>query len=357
MKINKDNYPSYFLDYMDGTISKSDLNDLYSFVYQDPKLIQEFESLDLFTIENDLDDVFEEKQALKKIDFSNDLINEKNIELFVIAYFENDLNSFKKNELEKFLNNNKSYIPLFEAYKNTFLAPEIIEFENKEQLKHYSPKRIRPLYYYLSAAASIALIISMYFLMPNKNNQTEFSEIKSLLSPKHNKTKLIHRDQNQEAQLVSSSSEKLKTVEKKKFLKKELRNNKHLYEKMTSISANLILIKNENAALTKIKSPDQVFTQEYTSKNEPVTLAYSDNSYPTVSEYLVGKVNNYLGTDIPKNKKSKEKIRIWDIAEWGSKAVNKIFDKKTEVAHKYDENGKLSYLSLKMGKIAYVKNN
>lgn len=356
MKINKDNYPSFFIDYIEGTISKSDLDELYAFVYQDPKLIQEFECLELYTIENDMNETFEEKQALKKIDFESDKINENNIELFVIAYFENDLNKSKKTELEHFLNNNKSYIHLFETYKKTILEPEIIEFENKEQLKHYVPNKIRPLYYYISAAASIALIFSMYFLMPD-NSRNRYSANKSNGNSKMSNNDIFEITNN-DTLISQTKSTYIKNSSNREFaVNSDKSKQKHKIERMTSISANLNPEKQNIVVMEKIELAEPVYTKVYASKNEPVAMAYSNNNYSTVSEYLVGKVNNYLGTDIPKNTKTKEKVRFWDIAEWGSKAVNKIFDKNTEVSHKYDENGNLSYLSFRIGKFGLVKNN
>ena len=338
MNINKENYQSYFLDYMEGNLSKDEIDKLYSFVYQNPELIEEFECLDFFVVENDIEARFEEKQALKKINFSEDRITESNFELFIIAYYENDLDSSKRSELEKFLNNNKSFIPIFEAYKNTIISPEIFVLENKEQLKHFTQRKIRPLYYYLSAAASIAIIISMYFLLPNDSNTINYSQNISQdsvkVSSKENKTSINNNEIVQVASTDYSSTNETKQNNRNKTIYY----NREILERASLIDINLDENPDNNPNLNTIENSEPVFVQKYTSKNEPIPIPLSSNNYNTVSEILVERVNNYLGTDIPKNSETKEKIRFWDVAEWGSKAINKIFDKKTAVNHQYNEN-------------------
>lgn len=350
MKINQDNYQSYFLDYMEGNLSKSDLDELYAFVYQDPNRIQEFESLDLFILENDNTANFEEKQALKKLNYNSDIIKSENIELFIIAYHENELSVEKKNELERFLNNNKSYITLFEAYKQTILVPETIEFENKEQLKHYAPTKIRPIYYYLSAAASIALIFSMYFLMPN--NKKEFAVNKETKPASVVNTE--RAPQNIPNKTVPDAVLDTEEYIDKPIYTKGSTDKSMDYRKMDSRKTEIVTQKNNNISVELLKTLEAPVSQEYNSTNEKSVVSKPNDNSKTVSEFLVGKVNDYLGTNIPTKKK---KIKVWDVAQWGSKAINKVFDKNTEVAYKYDDNGKISSLSLKVGKLAYVKNN
>ena len=66
MKINRDNYEAYFLDYHEGQLSPEMIEEVELFVVQNPDLknmLDEFEAISLVA---DEDVVFETKFSLKK---------------------------------------------------------------------------------------------------------------------------------------------------------------------------------------------------------------------------------------------------------------------------------------------------
>ena len=242
MKINRDNYEAYFLDYFEGQLSPEMVQEVLLFVEINPDLKNIFSDFESVTIIGEDDIVFENKAGLKKNQvFATSQINDSNYEEFLIGetegildvkqlsaldefisinpQFENDrrlfslahltteneivfeakeslkqkaipvgaisadtYETFFARELEGDLNTDEKlqlagfmeYNPQLEKerrlYKHTILAPDTeIVFENKNQLKHSVTPVRRIIYYALSAAASLALIMSVYFLLDRNN--------------------------------------------------------------------------------------------------------------------------------------------------------------------------------------------
>lgn len=242
MKINRDNYEAYFLDYHEGQLGPEMVQEVLLFVETNPDLLSIFEGFQAVTLVSDADIVFENKASLKKNQvFATSQVNDSNYEEFLIGeieglldtnqlsaldefisinpQFENDrrlfglahltkdnevvfeakeslkqkaiavgaitadtyetffarelegdLNADEKLQLAAFIEYNPQLEPERRLYKHTILAPDTdIVFENKNQLRQSVTPVRRIVYYALSAAASLALIMSVYFLLDRNN--------------------------------------------------------------------------------------------------------------------------------------------------------------------------------------------
>ena len=125
MKINRNNYEIWFIDYADGKLSAEDKKELFQFLQTHPDLKEEFESFENVKLETD-NTVFENKEALKK---SSLIITEKNHDKYFIAYHENILSSADKKAVEQFLNNYPGVKKDFDAFGKTYLNGGRILFE------------------------------------------------------------------------------------------------------------------------------------------------------------------------------------------------------------------------------------
>ena len=238
MKINRDNYEAYFLDYHEGQLSPEMAEEVQLFVAQNPDLKNMFEEFEAVSLVTDQDVVFEMKSSLKKNHvFATSQVNELNYEEFMLAETEGLLTAEQASFLDEFVSINPQFAKdrslyrlshltadgdiIFEAkeslkkiaipvgaidagtyetfmareleadlgedeksqmaefmlynphlqgdrqlYQHTMLSPETnVVFENKSTLKQsVIPVRLL-VYYALSAAASLALIFSVYFLL------------------------------------------------------------------------------------------------------------------------------------------------------------------------------------------------
>ncbi len=162
INININNYEAYFLDYHEGNLSLDLVKELMDFLSQHPELKEEFESFDPLTLQDAEKTVYAEKEALKKQG-----INPYTFDNYAIEYIERTLPPVLQNDLKAFIIQNPLYKKELKLYQQTKLSPDTsIIFEDKHSLKKGIGRSNT--WYYWAAAASVALIIGVYFVL-NKN--------------------------------------------------------------------------------------------------------------------------------------------------------------------------------------------
>ena len=137
MKINRDNYEAYFLDYHEGQLSPEMVEEVLLFVDRNPDLAIVFHEFEAVSLVDDQKIIFENKSALKKNQvFATSLINESNYEEWLFDESEGLLNNEQKALIEEFISIN----PQFEKDRRLFAVAHLpadadTKFENKESLK------------------------------------------------------------------------------------------------------------------------------------------------------------------------------------------------------------------------------
>ncbi|HNW52870.1 MAG TPA: hypothetical protein PKN21_01315 [Bacteroidales bacterium] len=137
MKINRDNYEAYFLDYHEGQLSPEMAREVLLFVDRNPDLANVFHEFEPVSLVSEQEIVFEKKSALKKNQvFATSLINETNYEEWFFDESEGLLNSEQKAFIEEFISIN----PQFEKDRRLFAMAHLTvdagtTFKNKESLK------------------------------------------------------------------------------------------------------------------------------------------------------------------------------------------------------------------------------
>ena len=162
MKINKNNYEAFFLDYHEGNLSAEQTAELMLFLEKHPGLKEEFYSFENISLENIEEIKFDGKEQLKQ----------NANEMLFSSYVDRSLSAKQEKELFALLETNPSLKKDFELFQKTKLSPDFsIVFENKQSLKRKERTGIIiPLYRYVAVAASITLIVVLYFLLGNKNS-------------------------------------------------------------------------------------------------------------------------------------------------------------------------------------------
>lgn len=134
MKITRDNYEVYFLDYLEGNLDENLVNDFIDFLRQNPDLKAELEIAGMVKV--DLENVtFGNKEKLYKEKY--DLKQEFN--RAAVARMEGELQENEKAEFEKYLSTHpdkQKEAALFE--KTRLKADKSIVFKKKRKLYHYS---------------------------------------------------------------------------------------------------------------------------------------------------------------------------------------------------------------------------
>lgn len=170
MRITKENYEVFFIDYFDGRLSKEMQEELMRFLETHPDLKEEFEAFDdSIALSPDPSIGYPDKAALKKNKEDAGPSKDDYKEWF-IAYHEGDLTSGQESGLIKFLEKNAGLKSEFELFGRLPLKPDgNITYDNKATLKHKSGKPGTALLSYLGyAAAAAVLIVAGLFWLHNE---------------------------------------------------------------------------------------------------------------------------------------------------------------------------------------------
>lgn len=168
MKINRNNYEIFFIDFYDGRLTGVQQLEMELFLDGNPDLKAEFEAFDAITIDT-ADISFSSKQALKKPEIVAVAgMDEDNYEEAFIAWHENDLDVNEKATLLSFLEANPHLENEFGWHASLVLKKEDLVFEDKDSLK----KRAYIGYFWYSSAAAVLIFLTLsFFLNQNKPAQ------------------------------------------------------------------------------------------------------------------------------------------------------------------------------------------
>ena len=135
MKINRNNYEAYFLDYIEGKLGKQDIAELMHFISAHPDLKEELESFENINLVPETNK-FSEKSSLKKSSLSVLKINEENFDEYCIAKLEGDLGETEIIAFNTYIDSNPSRKDDFKLYEKLQLkADKSIMFSEKDNLK------------------------------------------------------------------------------------------------------------------------------------------------------------------------------------------------------------------------------
>jgi hypothetical protein len=178
MKINKENYGRFIVDYYDGQLSPEEEQRLLLFLDRHPALKEEFENFEGAPMLPDEPLVFSEKQILQKpevVAFGE--INEDNYPEYFVLSMDNELNEVLQNQLDNFLKQNPKLNDEYTLFGLTKVTPDTsVVFGNKEQLRK---RRMIPLLRYagIAAAAMLLLLFGIRFFFSSPGQNTVRSQL------------------------------------------------------------------------------------------------------------------------------------------------------------------------------------
>jgi hypothetical protein len=164
MKVNRENYEIWMIDYFDGKLNAGEVEELMAFIATHDDIREEFELFSNESIDAAIVS-FDQKEDLKKTIKPLQGINELNYEEYFIAFFENDLIQEEKDHVLGFVALNPSLENEFKLHQKLIIPVENeLIFANKDSLK--KQRRITPFVYWATgvAAAVIVLLFSIFSL-------------------------------------------------------------------------------------------------------------------------------------------------------------------------------------------------
>jgi len=166
MMINRDNYEIYFIDYLEGNLEESLVNDFIEFLQNNPDLKEELSHFDAVSIEPD-EISFNKKNKLYK----EKLDSEKEFNKAAIANLEGDISASDKTELNAYLTKHPEKKREVVLFSKTKLQPdESIQFKNRNKLYRRTLGKT-VLYWSGRIAAVLVLAFVFYTLFDKPSNE------------------------------------------------------------------------------------------------------------------------------------------------------------------------------------------
>lgn len=167
MKINRNNYEEYVIDYLDGRLNPVQTAELMYFFSQNPDLELEFNAFENYRLpESKLK--FGNIEDLKKEYSDFQAVTDSNFDEFCVAEIEGDLDKKSRSRLYEYLKKNPGKKRDFELYQKTILEPdESLVFPDLNKLKKHKIipfVSLRSRYYQgIAAAIILAVILTVIF--------------------------------------------------------------------------------------------------------------------------------------------------------------------------------------------------
>lgn len=306
MKITRENYESFFIDLIDGTLAVDEVDKLLDFMRENPDLAEELKGLEKIKLKAENEINYTSKSLLK-----SDLDQADIFEETCIRSIENELTEKEEAKFQQYLKGNKNAENEYRLFKATISEPETLAaFSNKNSLK-----RNRKILAYWYAYAAVLLIgFLMWFNFDNKETVIELATIVPL-----NETPVV------ELKMKNYKPTFAQLIENKKIDTPE----NIIPEK------EIIPRKIENIAFL-ISSPVYAITESNYSDNlDFIPVKKSDHEiYPGVGEYIAFEINKLN----PKEKAS----------QLAQNALNKV---------KNVSNDKIDFATNSKGKVKKIEFN
>jgi hypothetical protein len=158
MRINKENYELWFIDYLDGKLNAIDQETLRAFLNENPDLERELELYESYTLQPETLH-FTGKENLKK--FEADVMGLEPVDYLLIKQMEDGLNDIEEEKLASFTKEDETVIGRGKEYHKTRLVHESVIFPNKTAMLRH---RIRPAIFYISGVSASAILAILFFL-------------------------------------------------------------------------------------------------------------------------------------------------------------------------------------------------
>lgn len=167
--IHTDNYESFYLDYLEGTLSEEERIAFEEFLAANPELQIDEELVFLDDTPEKMDPL--QKFLLKKEDLS--IVTGENLEYFAIGKVENVLTANEEKLFDGYLAKHPEAQKLVADYRETRLKPSAVLYPNKEDLKEKEVALVSWKFIARSAAAAAILLLFLKLGFNNINHTKE----------------------------------------------------------------------------------------------------------------------------------------------------------------------------------------
>jgi hypothetical protein len=339
MDISRNNYETYFLDFLEGNLQPDEEGAVLEFVENNPDLKSELDLMRSLYLTPDDSISFSDANSLKKEFIPTAEINPGNVDDFLAAKLEGDLDDISLANLEEFLELNPEYQKEWQRMTMTRLVPEPgIEYPDHRSLKKSAlfliPGRVR-----FGIIASLAALLILFIgvrIVINSGENINVPRSREYLEP------------------ISLAIKTSTTIELK-----QIRSRTKIIPR-TSKGKITPIYRNENLAVNELEIVSGMelhfdYPDRYSDlANLEIYDIDTETATPDPPERkgsVFGRVVKKLVSPITKLAKTRQEdndnsVDFWRIANLGVKGYNLAADKELELKTIKDSQGRVVEYSL-----------
>jgi hypothetical protein len=207
MKINRNNYEAFFIDYLEGNLDEKLVDDFIEFLQQNPDLKEELSLFEPVSVAQD-EIIFNKKDLLFKEIYDA----ENEFDRAAIARIEGDISASENTDFENYLSSHPERQKEAELFEKTKLQPDVaVVFGKKNKLYRQSGERTVLLWTTRVAAVLIIAIAVYTFVDRTPKNIIPENQV---AANKNEPEKKINSPEVKEAQAKKENVEEQKTIKK-----------------------------------------------------------------------------------------------------------------------------------------------
>ncbi|WP_430971595.1 hypothetical protein [Sunxiuqinia rutila] len=341
MNINRSNYEIYFLDYLDGNLPDSQVDDFLDFLANNPDLNEELKAVSSIRVPVD-ERMFPNKKALLK----KEITEESSFDYRAVAFLENDLEEDDKLAFLRELTTDPQKEQQFDLLLKTQLKPDnSIQFSNKKSL-YKKPARKVVLLWGSRVAAALVLLFAVWAVWDTEFKREQTIQYTDQVTPVMEPT--TSKEKEQLASRPATTPEETAAESKGQTVmpKEPVAPIQPQLARQEPVVSDRLQPKREEVPqkLTPISS-----RLELPDSSAPVALAGTTKQaeplspdYLTVDEYLAQKVLH---------KAKDEPLKFSDLVNAGLNVVSSVSSERLD--YETNEKGKLSEISLNTRLLAF----
>ena len=270
MQINRTNYENFFLLYVDGELSTTEMQAVERFALENSDLGAELDALLETKLSAEDSFSFVDKEVLYRT--ASNVINEINYEEQFLLFLDNELTETENEQTKSFLVAHPELQASFELLQETKLPQETISFGDKSVL--YQKETRKPVamgwWRMAVAAALFGLMVMVWNLLPSDKQIDPLVKTgkTTALPTKTNNLKV-------NAAEATEATEALATIVSKNNTAPSSLNN-------TNVAPQLATTNNNESPTNEVLA--NLTTAELANTDQPTTSIATNNSVPTVLE-------------------------------------------------------------------------
>lgn len=338
MKINRNNYEEFMLDYIEGNLDAENKRAFEIFLSDNEDIKTELQGFENFSLTAD-EISFDEKYLLKKTPISAEF-GGNYFEEICIADLEKEITQEQKNDLSEILSKQPEKLSEYNSFQKTKLLAEEVNFPQKQKLHKKHVFLRKPFLYAVSSvAASILIAFSIFSL--NSNNQN-FANAKLAVNTHSNieNSRKTTQPKTETDENLSEKEIKFQDYSHKNVAETNENNSQTEQNFVAQNEVDLQKIPQKTVRLTKDVNYEM---KNCECKNQPSAQR---------EKKLIDQTQEYITTQTQKIKK----IDAWDVAQLAVNNYNNLTESELKLDAKFDENGNMQGLSINSKLLGFYTN-